>query len=299
MRTENGVRAQQRDLEKGRRLVFNQDSSPTPSSSRSSSSSSSDSSYSSSDRSRSPSVSRRPRRHHRHGSRYSSSSSRSSRSRSRPRCCRTSDRSFYHCRHRSRSYSPYPRCSSRHGRRRYSRSISRSSSRESYYRRSRRSRSRSSSYRRRRGAYVGRFRCQFSPSPMRRYYRYKSKSPECSIRLSQKDKMALLDVARENAAKILGVEVVKLPASLRCVEEQVEKTLKSNPEERVRADPVLLKKPPQTWLFLADGCNGIVMKTKNIDHQHLHTVLSGLDHMTVVCTPPPFGVGERGGNRFT
>ncbi|MCJ8730993.1 hypothetical protein PDJAM_G00190660 [Pangasius djambal] len=31
------------------------------------------------------------------------------------------------------------------------------------------------------------------------------------------------------------------------------------------------------------------MKTKNIDHQPLHTVLSGLDHMTVVCTPPPFG----------
>lgn len=64
--------------------------------------------------------------------------------------------------------------------------------------------------------------------------------------------MALLDVARENAAKILGVEVVKLPASLRCVEEQVEKTLKSNPEERVRADPVLLKKPPQVSVMQAD-----------------------------------------------
>ncbi|MCI4376823.1 hypothetical protein PGIGA_G00192750 [Pangasianodon gigas] len=254
MRTEDKVQVQQRDLGEGMRLIFNQESSLTPrssrSSSRSSSSSSSDSSYSSSDRSRSPSVSYRSQRRHRHGSRYSSSSSTSSssrsRSRSHPRCCRVSDRTRCHHRRRSRSYSPYPRHSSRYGRRRYSRSISRSSSRERYYRRSRRSRSRSSSYRRTRGAYTGRFRCRFSPSPMRSYYRRKSKSPERSVWLSQKDKMDLLNIARENAAKILGVDVVKLPASVKCIEEQVKQTLESDAEKRVRADPVPLKKPPQT-----------------------------------------------------
>ncbi|KAF4089928.1 hypothetical protein AMELA_G00043950 [Ameiurus melas] len=186
------------------------------------------------------------RRRHRHGSRYSSSSSSSSshsRSRSRPRCCRASDHS--RCRrhrHRSRSCSPYPRRSSLYGRRRYSRSSSRSSSRERYYRRSRRSRSRSSSYRRTRGAYIGKFRCRFSPSPVKSYYRRGAKSPERSVRLSQKDKMDLLNIARENAAKILGVEVVTLPASVRFVKEQVEKTRRgSDTEKRVRADPV----PPQ------------------------------------------------------
>ncbi|KAB5582101.1 hypothetical protein PHYPO_G00183310 [Pangasianodon hypophthalmus] len=81
---------------------------------------------------------------------------------------------------------------------------------------------------------------------MRSYYRPKSKSPERSVWLSQKDKMDLLNIARENAAKILGVDVVKLPASVKCIEEQVKQTLESDAEKRVRADPVPLKKPPQT-----------------------------------------------------
>lgn len=57
--------------------------------------------------------------------------------------------------------------------------------------------------------------------------------------------MELLNIARENAAKILGVEVVKLPASVKCIEEQMKKALTSDTEKRVRADPVPVKRPSQ------------------------------------------------------
>lgn len=60
--------------------------------------------------------------------------------------------------------------------------------------------------------------------------------------------MDLLNIARENASKILGVEVVTLPASVRCIEEQVEKTLGSDTEKRVRAAPV----PPQVSAVCAN-----------------------------------------------
>ncbi|GAA6096008.1 arginine/serine-rich protein 1 [Tachysurus ichikawai] len=230
MRAETKLQDKQCQVSEGMRPIFNQESSLTDRSSRSRSrsSSSSDGSYSSSDKSRSRSVSRRPR----HGSRCTSLSSSSSRSRSRPRCCRASDRSRCRLRSRSRSNRPYPRHSSRFGRRRYSRSVSRSSSRERYYRRSRTSRSRFPSYRRR------------DPSPLRSYSP-RSNSPERSLHLSQKDKMELLNIARENAAKILGVEAVKLPASVRCFEEQMEKTIAPDTEKRVRVDPVPVNKPSQ------------------------------------------------------
>lgn len=57
--------------------------------------------------------------------------------------------------------------------------------------------------------------------------------------------MNLLNIARENAAKVLGVEAVKLPASVKCSAEQVKKLLEADTEKRVRADPAPLKKPPQ------------------------------------------------------
>ncbi|KAF7710872.1 arginine/serine-rich protein 1 isoform X1 [Silurus meridionalis] len=256
MRTEESTRLNGSHLSERTPPAFVQESSLTPRSSRSSSrsisgssisssSSSSGHSYSSSDQSRSPSVSRRSRRHSRHGSRFSSDSSSSFRSRSRPRCYRVSDRSRCCRRHRSRRYSPNRGRSTRRGDRRYSRSNSRSSSRGRYYRRSRRSRSRSSSYRRTRGAHIGRYRCRFSPSPVRRYSRDRSKSPECSIRLSQKDKKELLNIARENAAKILGVDVVKLPTSVSYHEEHVTEVLEFDSDRRVRPDPVPLKKRSQ------------------------------------------------------
>ncbi|KAK2853064.1 hypothetical protein Q7C36_008265 [Tachysurus vachellii] len=234
MRAEAKLQDQQCQVSEGMRLIFNQESSLTDRSSRSRSrsSSSSDGSYSSSDKSRSRSVSRRSRRP-RHSSRCTSPSSSSPCSRSRPRCCRASGRSCCRLRSRSRSNRPYPRHSSRFGRRRYSRSISRSSSRERYYRRSRTSRFRSPSYRRR------------APSPLRRSYSPRPNSPERSLHLTQKDKMELLNIARENAAKILGVEAVKLPASVRCFEEQMKKTIAPDTEKRVRADPVAVNKPSQ------------------------------------------------------
>ncbi|XP_060727756.1 arginine/serine-rich protein 1-like [Tachysurus vachellii] len=230
MRAEAKLQDQQCQVSEGMRLIFNQESSLTDRSSRSRSRSS-DGSYSSSDKSRSRSVSRRPR----HSSRCTSSSSCGpcSRSRSRPRCCRASGRSRCRLRSRSRSNRPYPGHSSRFGRRRYSRSISRSSSRERYYRRSRTSRFRSPSYRRR------------APSPLRRSYSPRPNSPERSLHLTQKDKMELLNIARENAAKILGVEAVKLPASVRCFEEQMKQTIAPDTEKRVRADPVAVNKPSQ------------------------------------------------------
>lgn len=79
---------------------------------------------------------------------------------------------------------------------------------------------------------------------MRRSYRPKSRSPERSVWLSQKDKIELLNIAKENAAKILGVDAVKLPASVKSIGDQIEKPLEGDIERRVRADP--LKKTAQT-----------------------------------------------------
>ncbi|XP_056617100.1 arginine/serine-rich protein 1 [Triplophysa dalaica] len=228
------------------KLIFDQKAPLARSSSCSSSSS--DSSTSSSRGSHSSGRSRRSSRGRRRSPSSSSSSSRSrsrSRSRSHPRCHRVSSHS--RCRHchyspprryraHSRSYSPSPERSS--GRRRY-RQRSRSSSRSrspSPYGYSRRS-SRSPVHRRG-GRFVGRNRCRFSPSPYRyRSHRSRSRSQErTAIRLSQAEKKYLLDVAKTNAARILGVQNLELPASLKELEEQEEKRSSSVQEKRFRDD---------------------------------------------------------------
>ncbi|XP_062851502.1 arginine/serine-rich protein 1 [Trichomycterus rosablanca] len=252
MRTENKDQAQQAPLSEGMRLIFDQGTSVSPRSRTGGSSSSSDSLCSSSDSSRT--VTRRSRRHRYHhrsngSSSSSSSSSRSrshsrSRSRPRPRCHRDSYASRCRHRHLSRSYSPSPRRSSYRGCRRYSRSDSRSSSRGRYYRRSRRSRSRSASYGRLSGGFTGRFRYRSFPSPKRGYYRSRSRSTGHSVQLSQKDKLELLNIAKVNAAKLLGVEKVELPSSLRSTEQE-ERKPKSDTDGSTKVEPVPPKKPTQ------------------------------------------------------
>ncbi|XP_059372995.1 arginine/serine-rich protein 1-like isoform X1 [Carassius carassius] len=228
-------------LGEGVKLIFDQKARSGHSSSRSHSSSSSDGSYSSSRGSRS---SRRSPSSSRSSSSDSCSSSRSrSRSRSRPRCSgRSRCRHRHHSpprryRARSRSYSPSPERSSH--RRRYHRH-SRSPSPYSYSRRYRRSPSRSRSRSRspvhRRGSrFVGRYRCRFSRSPRSsRDYRSRSHSRERSaVCLSLEEKKYLLNVAKANAARILGVQNLELPASLKELEEEDKKRSTSDKEERV------------------------------------------------------------------
>ncbi|XP_072465463.1 arginine/serine-rich protein 1 isoform X2 [Notamacropus eugenii] len=170
----------------------------------------------------------------------SASSSVSSRSASSP-SSRSSSRS------RSRSQQSRSRSQSRrrHQRkyRRYSRSYSRSRSRsrsyrhwerppprayQRYYRSPSRGRSRSRSRSHRRSYYQG----AYLGSRRRRYYgfgrtvypeahkrwRYRSRSRSRShtpLRLSEKDRMELLEIAKANAAKALGTANIDLPPSLR------------------------------------------------------------------------------------
>ncbi|EAW95158.1 arginine and serine rich protein 1 [Homo sapiens] len=174
-----------------------------------------------SSRSRSRSFSRSSRSHSRVSSRFSSRSRRSkSRSRSRRR--------------HQRKYRRYSRS--------YSRSRSRSRSRRyrerrygftrRYYRSPSRYRSRSRSRSRSRGrSYCGR---AYAIARGQRYYgfgrtvypeehsrwrdrsrtRSRSRTP---FRLSEKDRMELLEIAKTNAAKALGTTNIDLPASLRTV----------------------------------------------------------------------------------
>ncbi|KAK1791193.1 hypothetical protein P4O66_013217 [Electrophorus voltai] len=223
-------------LTEGVQLIFDQVATATPNSSGSRSrSSSSDSSYTSSESSCSS-----HRSHHRQPRHRSSSSSSRTRSRSHPRCHRASGRSCsrHRCRAQSRSYSPSPDCPS-HGR---YRRRSPSSTHSSRQRRSqRRSRSRSSSYRRGTHGFVGRYRCRFSPSSRKSYrdYRKRSRSPEYSaVRLSQKEKIDLLNIAKENAAKVLGVRPVELPASISSVQQKPDCTI----DDGVRADSQPMKR---------------------------------------------------------
>ncbi|KAL4831926.1 hypothetical protein H8958_017512 [Nasalis larvatus] len=182
-----------------------------------------------SSRSRSRSFSRSSRSHSRVSSRFSSrsrSQSRSRRSRSRYRSRRRHQRKY---RRYSRSYS---RSRSRSRSRRYrerrygfSRRYYRSPSRSRSWSRSR-SRSRS-----RERSYYGR---AYAMARARRYYgfgrtvdpeehsrwrdrsrtRSRSRTP---FRLSEKDRMELLEIAKANAAKALGTTNIDLPASLRTV----------------------------------------------------------------------------------
>ncbi|KAM9354504.1 uncharacterized protein KZ484_012659 [Pholidichthys leucotaenia] len=189
--------------------------------------------------------------HYRSSSSSSSSSSRSassllprSRSRSYPRChrrssrCRCDDHRRRHrgCdrrspprryRARSRSYSRSPdRYSNRRRYRSPSRSRSRSPARWSFYRR-----------------YRGQYRHRFSPSPLRSY-RSRSRSAGSAVRLSLNDKRGLLEAAKANAMKILGVEKIDLPKSVKPILSEPEsKSLSPEPETRVRQGPK--KKMPQ------------------------------------------------------
>ncbi|XP_032615255.1 arginine/serine-rich protein 1 isoform X1 [Hylobates moloch] len=178
-----------------------------------------------SSRSRSRSFSRSSRSHSRVSSRFSSKSrSRRSRSRSRSRRrhqrkYRRYSRSYSRSRSRSRSRRYRER---RHGfSRRYYRSPSRYRSR---------SRSRSRSHSRGR-SYCGR---AYAIARGQRYYgfgrtvypeehsrwrdrsrtRSRSRTP---FRLSEKDRMELLEIAKANAAKALGTTNIDLPPSLRTV----------------------------------------------------------------------------------
>ncbi|KAF4106099.1 hypothetical protein G5714_013761 [Onychostoma macrolepis] len=240
------------------KLIFDQKAPSGHSSSCSSSSS--DSSYSSSRGSR---TSRRSRSSSRSSSSDSGSSSPSrsrSRSRSHPRCSgRSRCRHRHHSpprryRARSRSFSPSPEHSSH--RRRYHRR-SRSPSPYGYSRRYRRSPSRSRSRNRspvywRGSRFVGRYRCRFSRSPRSsRDYRSRSRSRERSaVRLSLEEKKNLLNVAKANATRILGVQNLELPASLKELEE--EKRSSSDKEERVSADRVPQKTPAQVNVVASD-----------------------------------------------
>ncbi|XP_066126167.1 arginine/serine-rich protein 1 [Saccopteryx bilineata] len=157
-------------------------------------------------------------------SRSSVSSRWSSRSRSRPRCrsrSRSRRRHQRRCRRYSRSYSR-SRSGSRSRRRfreqhRRSPSSGRSCSRS-------RSRSRGRSYYRRAYAVArGRRHHGFGRTPYpeeRRRWRARSRSRTRSptpFRLSEKDRLELLEIAKANVAKALGTTNFELPPSLRIV----------------------------------------------------------------------------------
>nr|XP_004566630.3 arginine/serine-rich protein 1 [Maylandia zebra]XP_004566632.2 arginine/serine-rich protein 1 [Maylandia zebra] len=223
------ARARQSD---GLNVIFDQKS-PRSSRSYSISRSVSRSSYDSSHSSGSYRGRDRRRRYYRSSSSSSSSSSRSrssrSRSRSYPRCHRRSSRcrcDDHSRRSRVRSSHSPPRCYRAH-----TRSFSRSPARCSHRRRYRSpSRSRSisrsrSSFRRSRGR-VSQYRCRFSQSSSRS----RSRSVGRSVSLSLCDKRELLEAAKANAMKILGVEKLELPESVKPILSEPER----EPEKRVR-----------------------------------------------------------------
>jgi len=171
----------------------------------------------------------------------SSSSSKSSpraRSRSHPRCHRRSSR----CRcdnHRSYGHGRYRRSPPQHYRA-HSRSYSRSPSPDRYSRRRHyRSRSRSSSGLTRYRRAGSQLRCQISGSPPRSVRsRSRSGSSEHSVSLSLDDERELLKAAAANAVKILGLEKLELPESMKpilseqCGESPVSETwVRQDPEK--------------------------------------------------------------------
>ncbi|XP_028251076.1 arginine/serine-rich protein 1 isoform X2 [Parambassis ranga] len=151
--------------------------------------------------------------------------------------CRCSDRRYGGGRHRRSR----PRCYRDH-----SRSYSRSSSRDTYsHRRRYKSRSRSRSSRSfghwsRNRRPTSQFRCKFSQSPTRPYrYRSRSRSSGRSVSLSLHDKRELLNTAKDNAMKILGVQNLELPESVKPILLASLESQQSSPEPeaRVRHDP--------------------------------------------------------------
>ncbi|XP_029349810.1 arginine/serine-rich protein 1 [Echeneis naucrates] len=173
-------------------------------------------------------------------SRSSSSSSRSSshsRSRSHPRCHRRSSRCGCN-NHRRYGHSRHRRSPPRHYRA-HSRSFSRSSSPDRYSRRTHyRSRSRSPRRWSRPERTESKSRNKHSQSTVRR------SSPQSrstsSGHLSLDDKRELLEAAKANAMKILGVEKLELPESVKPIlseESEGSKQSSPEPETRVRHDP--------------------------------------------------------------
>ncbi|KAM7376489.1 hypothetical protein PAMP_006219 [Pampus punctatissimus] len=232
----------------GINVIFNQSSPP---SSRSRSRSSGDNSH--------PSESGRYRgrgsyrRRYRSSSSSSSSSSRSSsrpRSRSHPRCHRRSSRC--RCDNHRRFGRGYRRSPPRHYRAQ-SRSYSRSPDRYSHRRRYR-SRSRSSGGWSRNKRTESQIKCQFSRSPRRTYRsRSRSRSSGGSVSLSLDDKRALLTAAKANAMKILKVEKLELPKSVKpilsepCEETMVRQDPEKTPSQSsdVEPDPSSPKMSPK------------------------------------------------------
>ncbi|XP_024114273.1 arginine/serine-rich protein 1 [Oryzias melastigma] len=232
----------------GLNVIFDRKS---PGSSHSRSRSRSSSSHRSSRSSGSGHYKRRGRRDRSSSSSSSSSRSRSSsrfRSRSHPRCRRRSSR----CRcdeHRRSGRRHYRRSPSRRYRA-HSRSYSRSPSPDRYYRRRRYSRSRSRSLGRwsryRRPA--GQFRSRFSPSPSPpRFYRRRSRSrsPVRSVSLSLDEKRRLLEAAKANAMKILGVEKIELPESVKPILSEEPEPRPLSPEPPFRRRHVSERTGPQ------------------------------------------------------
>lgn len=65
---------------------------------------------------------------------------------------------------------------------------------------------------------------------------------------SPTEKKYLLNVAKANASRILGVQNLELPASLKELEEDEKRRSSSDKEERVRADLAPQKAPAQVSL---------------------------------------------------
>uniref|UniRef100_A0A3P8TNG6 Arginine/serine-rich protein 1 n=1 Tax=Amphiprion percula TaxID=161767 RepID=A0A3P8TNG6_AMPPE len=178
----------------------------------------------------------------------------SSHSRSQSRSSSASSRSSGNSRGRDtrRRHNRYgrgrDRCSPPRRYRAYSRSYSRSRSPDSYssHRRYRfhyrsRSRSRSPSRWSRERRHVRQYRSRFPPSPPKSYRsRSRSRSSGHSASLSLHDKKALLEAAKSNAMKILGVEKLDLPESVKPIlsEQSAEsERVSPEPETRVRQGP--------------------------------------------------------------
>lgn len=80
------------------------------------------------------------------------------------------------------------------------------------------------------------FRCTFSRSPSRAYRgRSRSRSPGHSVSLGVHEKRKLLEAAKANAMKILGVEKLELPESVKPILSQSEsRRLSPEPIDGVR-----------------------------------------------------------------
>ncbi|XP_051942662.1 arginine/serine-rich protein 1 [Hippocampus zosterae] len=198
----------------------------------------------------------------------SGGSSSRSRSRSHPRCHRHS-----RCRSHRRHSRGRRHLARRH--RAHSRSYSRSPSLDRYHRHHRRSSSRSRS----RSPLGGR-RCSRAQARLNRFprspsrgNRSPSRSSGSSVSLSLEDKRELLKAAKNNAMKLLGVEKLELPESVKpilseqleepqCVPPQFEKRVrpypektpsKSNEAEAAITSPKVAAKP-KTITFSINNC---------------------------------------------